>query len=328
MKTDMKLINRILLCTHPKIMDLDIIDYAADIAKRHQAKVKVFHVIGGFPEDMREWWNVRNPQQLHDGIQLERQDFVDGIAERLRERGVENVTAEIRWGKEFLEITKEVIRNQQDLVMLTARDRTQIGKRLLECPSRDLFLNCPCPLWITKYGKINRKTNRILAALAGSGGKVEMSCDGLNAKILKYAATVAVADASELHVVHALPVYGRKGVKKHGRIPADLLNYLDELRGRIEAECCTLVKEFDVELKEKNIHIVTGKPSIVIPEFIDAMRVDLIVMGTVARAGIPGLVYGNTAEKVLQQVDCGILAIKPDDFVSVVQEQEKGMKTA
>ncbi len=309
-------------------MDLDIIDYAADIAKRHQAEIKVFHVIGGFPEDMREWWNVRNPQHLHDTIQQERQDFVDGIAERLTERGVKAVTSEIRWGKEFLEITKEVIRNKQDLVMLTARDRSQLGKRLLECPSRDLFLNCPCPLWITKYGKITRKTNRVLAALAGSGGQVELSCDGLNAKILKYAATVAVADSSELHIVHALPVYGRKGAKKHGRIPADLLNYLDELRGRIEKDCCELVKDFDVTLEEKNIHLVTGKPSIVIPEFIDAMRVDLIVMGTVARTGIPGLVYGNTAEKVLQQVDCGILAVKPDDFVSVVQADVKEQSTA
>jgi len=309
-------------------MDLNIIDYAADIAKKHQAQVKVFHVIGGFPEDMREWWNVRNPKQLHDGIQQERQDFVDGIAERLKERGVKKVTSEIRWGKEFLEITREVIRNKQDLVMLTARDRTQLGKRLLECPSRDLFLNCPCSLWITKYGKITRKTNRVLAALAGSGGQLELSCDGLNAKILKYAATVAVADASELHIVHALPVYGSKGAKNHGRIPTDLLNYLDEMRALIEKDCCALVKDLDLTLEEKNIHLVTGKPSIVIPEFIDAMRVDLIVMGTVARTGIPGLVYGNTAEKVLQQVDCSILAIKPDDFVSMVQPDVKEQSKA
>lgn len=49
-------------------------------------------------------------------------------------------------------------------------------------------------------------------------------------------------------------------------------------------------------------------------------------MGTVARSGIPGLVYGNTAEKVLQGINCSIVAVKPDEFVSpvVVEDQASG----
>ena len=41
-------------------------------------------------------------------------------------------------------------------------------------------------------------------------------------------------------------------------------------------------------------------------------------MGTVARTGIPGLLIGNTAETILQRVDCSVLAVKPDGFVSPV----------
>jgi nucleotide-binding universal stress UspA family protein len=41
-------------------------------------------------------------------------------------------------------------------------------------------------------------------------------------------------------------------------------------------------------------------------------------MGTVARTGIPGLLIGNTAEGVLNQVDCSLLALKPEGFVSPV----------
>ena len=41
-------------------------------------------------------------------------------------------------------------------------------------------------------------------------------------------------------------------------------------------------------------------------------------MGTVARTGIPGLLIGNTAESVLSQVGCSVIAVKPDGFVSPV----------
>ena len=56
-----------------------------------------------------------------------------------------------------------------------------------------------------------------------------------------------------------------------------------------------------------------------IPELALAKAIDLIVMGTVSRAGIAGLLIGNTAEKVLQQVDCSMLTVKPEGFVTPVK---------
>jgi len=39
-------------------------------------------------------------------------------------------------------------------------------------------------------------------------------------------------------------------------------------------------------------------------------------MGTVARTGIKGLIIGNTAEVILNGIQCSVLAVKPDGFVS------------
>jgi nucleotide-binding universal stress UspA family protein len=52
------------------------------------------------------------------------------------------------------------------------------------------------------------------------------------------------------------------------------------------------------------------------------LEVDLVVMGTVARTGIPGLIMGNTAEAILEQLDCSVLAIKPPGFVTPVSLQD------
>ena len=56
-----------------------------------------------------------------------------------------------------------------------------------------------------------------------------------------------------------------------------------------------------------------------IPRLASSQQVDLIVMGTVCLTGLPGLFIGNTAENVLQQVDCSVLTVKPGGFVSPVK---------
>ena len=52
------------------------------------------------------------------------------------------------------------------------------------------------------------------------------------------------------------------------------------------------------------------------------MKIDLIVMGTVARTGIPGLIIGNTAESTLSQIHCSVLAVTPPGFVTPVTLEE------
>jgi len=47
-------------------------------------------------------------------------------------------------------------------------------------------------------------------------------------------------------------------------------------------------------------------------------NIDLLVMGTVCRTGVAGLIIGNTAEKVLNKVDCSVLTVKPEGFVTPV----------
>ena len=45
-------------------------------------------------------------------------------------------------------------------------------------------------------------------------------------------------------------------------------------------------------------------------------------MGSVARAGIPGMLIGSTAESVLGDVDCSVLTVKPDGFISPIAQED------
>jgi len=47
--------------------------------------------------------------------------------------------------------------------------------------------------------------------------------------------------------------------------------------------------------------------------------IDVLVMGTLGRTGISGFIIGNTAENVVQKLECSLLALKPGGFVSPVK---------
>jgi nucleotide-binding universal stress UspA family protein len=54
----------------------------------------------------------------------------------------------------------------------------------------------------------------------------------------------------------------------------------------------------------------------VIPALVRELEADLLVIGTVARTGVPGLIIGNTAEDVFNSVRVPLVAVKPPGYVS------------
>ena len=69
-------------------------------------------------------------------------------------------------------------------------------------------------------------------------------------------------------------------------------------------------------------HLLKGSARQEVPAPAKRLQVDCIVMGTVARTGIRGFFMGNTAETILEQIDCSVLAIKPQEFVTPVTLDE------
>ena len=59
-----------------------------------------------------------------------------------------------------------------------------------------------------------------------------------------------------------------------------------------------------------------GLPEDVIPLVADELDAELVVMGTVGRTGISAALIGNTAEHVIDSLNCDVLALKPQGYKS------------
>lgn len=75
----------------------------------------------------------------------------------------------------------------------------------------------------------------------------------------------------------------------------------------------------NVDYLSPQLHIIRGDPKKVIPTKAQKLDVDLIIMGTIAGKGIAVFFMGNTAETILNQINCSVLTVKPPGFISPVK---------
>ena len=150
----------------------------------------------------------------------------------------------------------------------------------------------------------------------------------LNEMIIDLASSLVVSEFAELHVVHAWEAIGENFMRDGAFMqrPENEVNaYVDQVRGhhkqlldKFITDVSTNLGKDTVDYIQPQIHMPKGAARIVIPELANELQVDCVVMGTVARTGVPGLFMGNTAEAILDQLNCSVLAMKPPGFITPV----------
>jgi universal stress protein E len=75
-------------------------------------------------------------------------------------------------------------------------------------------------------------------------------------------------------------------------------------------------------------HLVAGHPINVIPDVARRTRSAIVVMGAVSRSGLKSVFIGNTAERVLDDLECDLLVVKPAHVTSRLPRTARGARLA
>jgi nucleotide-binding universal stress UspA family protein len=296
-----KRFKKILLVYNNGVGDDDTLSQAAALAKRNDAELTMVEVVTKTGLPARET--------------AERQKHLSRMIASIQNEGLKTSTA-ILEGTPFLEIIRQVLRCGHDLVIIPAEGDVGYKHLFFGSTSMHLMRKCPCPVWVTKP-RASNNYERILAAVDPSPDDVEV--DGLNTEILDLATSLARLNNSELHIVHAWDITGNDLDTFRSEITEEIRDRVlrkNELMYRKPLE--RFLDRYVVDNDRHQIHLVRGDPGILLPKMAEEQQIDLIVMGTVVRTGVPGLFIGNTAEFVLRQVNCAVLTVKPAGFVTPV----------
>ena len=302
-----------------------VLAHAARLAKQHGASIKLIAVVDDLP-----WYTrltLATAKELQGLLVRDRAEALQRLAEPLGQDGVATSTGVLR-GRRHIEMIREVLRGGHDLLMKEAEPNENV---LFGSTDMQLIRTCPCPAWFVKPDHGDRPFSQIVASVdpappADETDLLHIKEDlapkdaALDAKILELAGSLASSYGAELHVLHAWSAAGEELLRGDARlVHGQVDRYVEDSRVEAKKALEQLLAEFPDESGRRIVHLLKGTPADVIANFAKAGHVDLIVMGTVARTGIPGLLIGNTAEAILQRVDCSVLAIKPDQFVSPVK---------
>jgi universal stress protein E len=318
----MKSFNSILyVVENPAAEPIAAVARAVSLAENNQARLTVLHVaeeprLGPFAGSIA----------IEDLRSRLRQQATERLSGLLRSAGREtDHVVDVRLGTAFVEVIREVLRSRHDLVIKTVGEGGA-HSFLFGGTDQHLLRKCPCPVWIM-VGETSANYRNILAAVDFDPWNEDDEEGDLNRQILDIAATLAVTDFAQLHVVHAwepisdsmIRVFGSELSEKEVATNRD--REWREHQSRLDALNNRMREQFGGEAHgylTPRFHLREGTPRDVIPALANELKADLVVMGTVSRTGIPGLLIGNTAEVILNNLECGVLAVKPAGFVTPV----------
>ena len=253
------------------------------------------------------------PGHLEEELVTRRRSQLARIVSTVRDVRAE---AKLLVGRPATVLTQEVIRGNHDLLMRShSREESGTVTRDFGAVDMELLRKCPCAVMLVRHGSVAQQP-RVAAAVNVS--TVDETEQALNVKIATSALHLADLVGGVAMLLHAWSPFAERMIRTHATEDA-FATYVDEARTRAAADLRKLTQSLSSQFARVPMIQRRGKPEDVILEFVAAEGIDILVMGTVARGGIPGLLIGNTAERVLRKLRCSVLTLKPDNFVSPVR---------
>jgi universal stress protein E len=306
----------ILVAASPGHLEPKTFRAAVRLAERNRARLSVVDV-------MEPMFRMRRLTTVEGRIVDVQAELMRHREESLRQladntRAGSETEVKVLVGEPFIEVIRHVLNSGNDLVIVGGAEIGRWATPELSSGVMHLLRKCPVPVWVMRPPPAEKL--RILALV--DPDPEDPVRDSLNDLVLTLAVSLAGREDGELHVGHAWELAGESTLRSSPFVglPGEEVDVMVEAAGGVHREQLdALVARHNVAEMGAEVHLIQGTAGKVLPKLADGLKVGLIVMGTVARTGISGLIMGNTAETILRSVRCSVLAVKPEGFVTPVK---------
>ena len=204
------------------------------------------------------------------------------------------------WGIAAEEILKQTEKKHYDLIILGSHGKKGV-KNWLGSVSRRVVNTANEPVFISKEAKNNKK--------------VLFTADG------SYCSKYAIKKALSLFNFSDKEIYIITVMEDISNLPLEITSnrewFNDYLKKRncyaqnVIRETCATLKDFN--LTAKNDYSLIGAPSSTILETIENENIDLVILGSRSKDRISEFLLGSTSKRVLENANCSVLIISPQE---------------
>lgn len=311
----MKRFQKILYVSEGIYDETDGLKQALSQARNNKAELTVLIITPDLPKEMSDY-----KDRFEKSVAKEMRASIQKTAEAIEIQAKEiDFSIEIQHNKTpAVTIIQTVLRESHDLIIKEAgTSRDEKGFKALDM---QLLRKCPCPVWL--YRPITKPRDQIKVAVAIDPESEEKTADALSQKMLVLGQSLAENCSGDLQIISCWDLEYEGFMRTNAFAPVPEKEIQDAAARAQHQHYSALQKiidKSDIDQKNAKVQHFRGKPEESIPKFVKEHQIDILVMGTVARTGIPGWIMGNTSERIVQNLTCSLLALKPNGFVSPVK---------
>lgn len=296
--------NHILVVADPTAKQQKALARAKELVSKQAAKVTLFLSIYDFSYEMTTMLSPEERTSMKNAVIQDREAWLQQL---LDEHQVQAQVKVIWHNRPYESIIKEVLSADYDLVIKGTHQHDVLKSVIFTPTDWHLLRKCPVSVLLVKEHAWPEQ-GKVLAAV--SAGARDEAHGQLNAEIIKHASAMSQVLNAQTHLINAYPPTPMNIAVE---IPEfDPGEYNSNLKRHHQQAVAELADEF--ALSENNLHIFEGMPEDVIPRAAKELDAELLVMGTIGRSGISAALIGNTAEHVIDNINCDLLALKPPGF--------------
>jgi universal stress protein E len=321
----MKAIRKILLAVKdPDARRQPGIEKSIHIARSLGASLELFHAISSPVFLDLQPLTGTTLAQLRDQATSLSQQRLEKFVAAARKAGVE-ASCNVTWDYPPHEaIVRRALAMRADIVIAEIHQGRRFAPWLVRFTDWELLRTSPVPVLLIKNP---RRWNRpsILAAVDPTHARAKPSA--LDENIIARAQLLARGFRGAVTAMHAnQPPLKAFTVSDPSIGVVTLAAAYEEQKTRSAKAFARFAARHGVPAKRRCL--IEDDPVHALPQAARKVRADVVVMGAVSRSGIQRLFIGNTAEQVLQELNCDVLVVKPARFASKVGKEVRGMRVA
>ena len=280
---------------------------AYELASKTGASVTAMMVVYDLSYDMTTMLSPDEREAMRDAVTKEHAKW---LATHLQEQGFTETDIVVEWNNRSYEsIIYYTLNNQIDLVVKATKKHDDLASVIFTPTDWHLMRKCPRPVLLVKEHGWPEGGEIIAAVNVGSEDDEHAA---LNDKLTVIANDYASLLKGSVNLVNSYPSTPLNIAIEVPEFDPD--TYHDAVKNHHLKEMRSHALKYGIP--ENKCVVREGLPEKVIPQVAKTLDAELVVIGTVGRVGISAALIGNTAEHVIDELNCDVLAIKPDGFVS------------
>ncbi|NQZ89793.1 MAG: universal stress protein UspE [Colwellia sp.] len=300
---------KILTVIDPATDDQKALKRSIELARHTHGEITAFLTIYDFSYEMTTMLSGEEREAMRQSMINDRMQWLE---EKIAEVDHENITVNtsIIWhNRPFEKIIHKVITEDFDIVIKGTHQHDKFKSVIFTPTDWHILRKCPCPVLLVKEHNWPVNGNLLTALNIGSDDDEHKA---LNDKLTQEAIRLSSLIKANIHLVNSYP-----GTPVNIAIEIPEFNaceYNDTMLKHHQTAMHTHANTFKIPLD--NTHVKEGLPEDVIESVSNEIDAELVILGTIGRTGISAALIGNTAEHVIDRLNCDVLAIKPEGYIS------------